>query len=593
MAKEKQIFEIPEYLSVRDLAELIGASPIDVMKLLISNGIMASINQQIDYDTAAIVVEEMGYEARPVAPVVKEVEQAELPKWRHFYDNQSPESLKPRPPVVTILGHVDHGKTSLLDVIRQSHVQENEAGGITQHIGAYQVEHNGRKITFLDTPGHEAFTAMRARGAQGADIAILVVAADDGVMPTTKEALAHVQAAHVPVVVALNKIDRPNANPERVKRQLADIGLVPDEWGGNVLVVPVSAKEKIGLEDLLEAILLVADETEIVADPTAPAAGTVLEGRLDRSRGPVATLLVQNGTLKQGDIVVAGMSYGRIRAMFNEYGELVKQAEPSQPVTVTGLSEAPEPGDTFTVVVKEKEARAIVTERKQKAEAASRRGPQTLSLDEIFAQFQAGDVKELNLIVKVDVAGSLEPIVNSLEDLNVSDIGVRILHAEVGNITESDIMLAIASGAIVLGFNVRVDPAAQALAESNGIDIRTYDVIYKMIEDVELALKGMLEPVYEDVVIGTAEVRAVFKVPRSGKVAGCYIREGEARRNAQVRVKRKGQVIYENGTVSSLRRFDEDVREVRAGFECGVGLSGFDAFQEGDVIEFTVRQRVN
>ncbi len=593
MAKEKQIFEIPDFLSVRELAELIGASPIDVMKLLINNGIMASINQQIDYDTAAIVVEEMGFEARPVTPVVKEVDQAELPRWRHFYDDQSPERLKPRPPVVAILGHVDHGKTSLLDVIRSSHVQEHEAGGITQHIGAYQVEHHGRKITFLDTPGHEAFTAMRARGAQGADIAVLVVAADDGVMPTTKEALAHVQAAHVPVVVALNKIDRPNANPERVKRQLADIGLVPDEWDGDVLVVPVSAKEKIGLEDLLEAILLVADDTEIVADPTAPAAGTVLEGKLDRNRGPVATLLVQNGTLRQGDVVIAGTSYGRIRAMFDEFGKPIKKAEPSQPVTVTGLSEAPEPGDTFTVVAKEKEARAIVAERKQQAEAAARRGPQTLSLDEIFAQFQAGDVKDLNLIVKVDVAGSLEPIVNSLEDLNVSDIGVRILHAEVGNITESDIMLAIASSAIVLGFNVRVDPAAQALADSNGVDIRTYNVIYKLIEDVELALKGMLEPVYEDVVIGTAEVRAVFKVPRAGRIAGCYIREGEARRNAQARVKRKGQVIYENGTVSSLRRFDEDVREVRAGFECGVGLSGFDAFQEGDVIEFTVRQRVN
>ncbi|GAB4570665.1 MAG: hypothetical protein Kow0077_05310 [Anaerolineae bacterium] len=594
MAKEKQIFEIPDFLTVRELAELMGASPIDVMKQLINNGIMASINQQIDYDTAAIVVEEMGYEARPIAQEQEEeAVEEDLPQWRRFYEGQDPSKLRPRPPVVTILGHVDHGKTSLLDVIRSSHVQEGEAGGITQHIGAYQVEHNGRKITFLDTPGHEAFTAMRARGAQGADIAVLVVAADDGVMPTTREAISHARAAHVPIVVALNKMDRPNANPELVKRQLAEIGLVPDEWEGDTLVVPVSAREKTGLEDLLEAILLVADEMTIVANPDAPAEGTVLEGKVDPSRGSVATLLVQNGTLRQGDIVVAGASYGRIRAMFDENGNRVKKAGPSQPVSVIGLDEAPEPGDLFTVVSKDKEARAIVEERRQAQRAEQRRAPQGLTLDDIFAQFQAGEARELNIVLKVDVQGSLEPIVKSLEDLKESDIKVRILHAEVGNISESDVMLASASNAIVIGFNVRPDTAAQAAAENTGVEIRLYNIIYKLIEDVELALHGMLEPVYEDVVVGKAEVRAVFKVPRQGHIAGCYILEGEARRNAQARVVRNGEVLAEGVNVSSLKRFEEDVREVRAGFECGVGLANFDDFKEGDIIEFTTRQRVN
>ncbi len=594
MAKEKQVFEIPDFVTVRDLAGLMGVTPIDVMKQLINNGIMASINQQIDYDTAAIVVEEMGYEARPVAREQAEEESAEgLPQWRHFYDGQDPKSLVTRPPVVTILGHVDHGKTSLLDVIRSAHVQEGEAGGITQHIGAYQVTHNGRKITFLDTPGHEAFTSMRARGAQGADIAVLVVAADDGVMPTTREAIAHARAAQVPIVVALNKMDRPNANPELVKRQLAELELVPDEWDGDTLVVPVSAREKTGLDDLLEAILLVADDTRIVANPATTARGTVLEGRVERNRGVVATLLVQNGTLKQGDIVVAGSSTGRIRAMFDEHGKTVKTAEPSRPVSVIGLDEAPEPGDIFEVVAKDREARAIVGERRQAQQLASRRGPQIMTLDEIFAQYQAGETKDLNLILKADVQGSLEPIINSLEELRESEIKVRILHAGVGNISESDIMLANASSAIVLGFNVRPDSAAQAMAEITGVDIRRYTVIYKLIEDVELALHGLLEPVYEDVVVGKAQVRAVFRIPRHGNIAGCYVTEGEVRRNAQARVVRRNQRLIEGTSVSSLRRFEEDVREVRAGYECGVGLSGFNDFEEGDVIEFTTRQRVS
>ncbi|MFC1960536.1 translation initiation factor IF-2 [Chloroflexota bacterium] len=593
MAEEKQVFEVPEFVTVRELAELMEVSPIDVMKLLISNGIMASINQQIDYDTAAIVVEEMGYEARPTDQEDADLDQEDLPEWRHFYDDETAENLETRPPVVAILGHVDHGKTSLLDVIRSAHVQEGEAGGITQHIGAYQVDHEGRLITFLDTPGHEAFTSMRARGAQGADIAILVVAADDGVMPTTKEAVSHARAAQVPIVVALNKMDRPNANPERVKQELAEIELIPDEWDGDVLVVPVSAKDETGLDDLLDAITLIADDMVIVGNPETEAAGTVLEGRLERNRGSVATLLVQNGTLKLGDIVVAGTSYGRIRAMYDENGKKLTQAGPSRPVVVTGLNAAPSPGDTFEVVKKDKAARVIVEDRKDAQKLAARRGPTVMTLDDIFAQYEAGEVKELNLIIKSDVQGSLEPIVNSLDGLGEDGLSTHILLSDVGNITESDIMLASTAGAIVLGFNVRIDSSAQSMAGNIGVDIRTYSIIYKLIEDVELALKGMLEPVYEDMVVGVAEVRALFKVPRGGRIAGCYIRSGEARRNAQARVRRKGQLAYEGGSVSSLKRFEEDVREVRTGFECGVGVSGFEEFQIGDLIEFTVRERVN
>ena len=593
MAKEKQIVEVPDFVTVRQLAELIGVSPIDVMKELIKNGIMASINQQIDYDTAAIVVEEMGYAAQPVRVEEKEVADETMPQWRHLYDGQAAETLKPRPPVVTILGHVDHGKTSLLDAIRRSHVTDSEAGGITQHIGAYQVTHAGRKITFLDTPGHEAFTAMRARGAQGADIAVLVVAADDGVMPTTREALSHARAAHVPVVVALNKIDKPNANPDRVKQELAEIGLVSDEWDGDTMIVPVSARQKTGLQDLLEAILLVADDLRIVANPDAPAAGTVLEGRMDRSKGAVATLLVQNGTLKATDIVVAGTSYGRIRAMFDEYGKPVKKAGPSQPVSVIGLNEAPAPGDVFEAVESDRRAKAIVEERKAQAAArATQRVPRVTSLEDFFAQFQQGKAKQLTLILKVDVQGSLEPIVNSLNDLGKEGLGIDILHAEVGNINKNDVMLASASNAIILGFNVQIDSAARLMIENYGVDVRLYNIIYNLLEDVEKALKGLLEPVYADVVIGTAEVRQVFKISKVGNIAGCYIREGEARRNAKARVKREGQVLFSGG-ISSLKRFEEDVREVRTGFECGVSLDGFNDFHEGDVIEFFVRERVN
>ncbi len=594
MAKERQIIEVPEFLTVRDLANLMGASPIEVMKQLISNGIMATINQQIDFDTAAIVVEEMGYEARPVIEVAEETPEEEVTQqWRRLYAEEDPKNLVRRPPVVTILGHVDHGKTSLLDAIRETHVAEGEAGGITQHIGAYQVVRDGRKITFLDTPGHAAFTAMRARGAQGADIAVLVVAADDGVMQTTKEAIAHARAAHVPIVVALNKIDKRNANPDRVKQELADNGLTPDDWGGTTMVVPVSARDKTGIADLLEAILLTADETQITANPKGKTAGTVLEARLERARGVLATLLVQNGTLKLGDIVVAGSAEGRIRAMFDEHGKPVKEAGPSTPVQIMGLPDLPAAGDMFTTVKTDREAREIVEVRKQASSRAEERGPRGLTMEELFKQFEAGEVKELRLILKVDVQGSLEPIVNSINELSTNELGIKVLYAETGNITENDVNLAISSTAIVIGFDVDVDNAARRLAESNGIQIRLYKVIYELLEDVDKALKGLLEPVYEDKVIGLVEVRKVFKISKIGKIAGCMVRDGEARRNAKVRIRRDRNIIAENLTVASLKRETEDVREVRAGFECGIALDGFEDFRAGDLLEFTVRERVS
>jgi translation initiation factor IF-2 len=594
MAKERQIIEVPEFLTVRELANLMSASPIEVMKQLINNGIMATINQQIDYDTAAIVVEEMGYEAQPVVEIVEDAEIDEsTPQWKRLYADEDPKSLVRRAPVVTILGHVDHGKTSLLDAIRKANVAEGEAGGITQHIGAYQVVHDGKKITFLDTPGHAAFTAMRARGAQGADIAVLVVAADDGVMPTTKEAIAHARAAHVPIVVALNKIDKRNANPDRVKQELNDLGLVSDDWGGTTMVVPVSAREKKGIDDLLEAILMTSEEMPINANPKGKTAGTVLEAQVEKARGVLTTLLVQNGTLKTGDIVVAGGAMGRIRAMFDERGKPIKEAGPSTPALVMGLSDLPTVGDLFTIYKNEREARVIVEDRKQATHDANLRGPRVLTMEDLFKQFEAGVVKELRLILKVDVQGSMEPIQNSLNELGKADLGIKLLLTETGNITENDINLAISADAIVLGFNVDVDNAAKRLAESQGVEIRLYTIIYQMIEDVEKALKGLLEPVYEDKVLGTAEVRKVFKISKLGKIAGCFVRDGEIRRNAKARIRRNREIIVENLTVGSLKRESEDVREVRSGFECGISLDNFEDYRPGDQIEFTVRERVS
>lgn len=595
MAKERQLIEIPEFVTVRELASLLGVSPIDVMKQLISNGVMATINQQLDFDTASLIAEEMGYEVRPIAPPEPEtVSLDDLPPWRRIYAAEDPKSLVRRPPVVTILGHVDHGKTTLLDAIRHAHVAEGEAGGITQHIGAYQVVHNGQKITFLDTPGHAAFTAMRARGAQGADIAVLVVAADDGVMPTTKEAIAHARAAHIPMVVAINKIDKRNANPERVKQELAELGVVPDEWDGDTMFIPVSARDKIGIEDLLEAILLTAENHPIHANPKGKTAGTVIEARLDKTRGVIATLLVQNGTLRTGDIVVAGTAYGKIRAMFDENGKSVREAPPSTPVQVMGFAEQPHVGDLFVTFRNEREARALVEERKQAAaQAAEKAARPAASLEDIFKRFQAGEAKELLIILKVDTQGSLEPIVNELNALSKTDLGLKILYAEVGNITENDVNLATSTGAIVIGFNVNVDTAARKLAESNAVEIRLYDVIYNLVEDVEKALKGMLEPVYQERVVGVAEVRKVFKIPKLGKIAGCMVREGEIRRNAKVRVRRGREIVAEGIPVASLKRETEDVREVRAGFECGVGLDNYEDFIPGDLLEFMVRERVS
>ncbi len=600
MAQERQVILVPDYLTVRQLAELIDASPIEVMKQLIANGIMASINQQVDFDTAAIVIEEMGFEAQSESAMVAQEEREKAAKsqeWRQLYVDEKPENLKTRPPIVTILGHVDHGKTTLLDTIRKTHVAEGEAGGITQHIGAYRALHNGQQITFLDTPGHEAFTAMRARGAQGADIAILVVAADDGVMPTTREAINHARAANVPIIVAITKVDRRNANVDRVKQQLAELELVPDEWDGNTLVVPVAAPQGTGIEDLLEAVLLVAEEHEIIANPTAEPAGVVLEAQIVPGRGPVATLLVLNGSLKRGDTIIAGLTYGRVKAMFDESGKQLQEAGPSTPVSVMGLSDLPEPGDSFETVKNEKEARSMVDERQEAvADQVTGSSRPAMTLEDIFAQFSANETKELNLIVRADVQGTLEPILNSLDRLsesNAEGIPVRVLQSGIGNVSENDVMLASASEAIIIGFNVGVDNAARRSADSKGIDIRIYNVIYKLLEDIELALHGMLEPVYADKTIGVAEVRQIFRISKVGAIAGSYVREGEIRRNARVRVKRGGKVLVENVGVSSLKRVNEDVREVRSGFECGIGLDGFNDFQEGDLLEFYVSERVS
>lgn len=589
--------ELPANLTVRELADSLKASPIQIIKTLMANGVMANINQQIDFDTAAVVASELGFEAtlKKVAELEKK-EVGEIPLWRQWIATEDKQNLVRRPPVVTILGHVDHGKTTLLDAIRQSSVVSEEAGGITQHIGAYQALHKDRQITFLDTPGHAAFTAMRSRGAQGADIVILVVAADDGVMPQTKEALAHARAARVPIVVALNKVDKPNANPDRVKKQLADNGLIPDDWEGDTMVIPVSAKQKQGLQDLLEAILLVADNSEIIANPKGQTFGTVIEAERDPSRGVVATLLIQNGTLHVGDTVVVGVAHGHLRAMFDFAGKPIKEAGPSSPVSVLGLNDVPAAGEPFRVVESEREARALVYERAEKEKSEKGGGAVPLTLETMFEAFQAGDVRELRLIVKADVQGSLEPIVSSLQDLSTSDkvgeIGVNVLHTGTGNISESDITLAAASKAIVMGFNVTADAPAMRMAEKEGVSIRLYDIIYRMTEDIEKALKGMLQPELKERVIGKAEVRQVFKISRFGKIAGCRVLEGEMRRNAMVRIYRDNKMIFD-GELTSLKHEKEDVKDAKEGFDCGINLKEFDDFKEGDLVQCYVRELVS
>ncbi|HNR46518.1 MAG TPA: translation initiation factor IF-2 [Anaerolineaceae bacterium] len=587
---QKQI-ELPAVIIVRDLAAKLETSPIKVMKILMDVGVMANINQQVDFDTAAVVASEMGFEAHPEAiDIVEEKETGEIPLWRQLIANEDQRNLANRAPVVTILGHVDHGKTTLLDAIRHTNVAGGEAGGITQHIGAYQVEHKGHTITFLDTPGHAAFTAMRSRGAQGADVVVLVVAANDGVMPQTREAIAHARAARVPIIVAMNKVDLDGANPDFVKRQLADMDLVPDEWEGNTLVVPVSAKLRRGIEDLLEAILLVAENMDIQANPNGRTIGTVIEAKVDRAKGVVATLLVQNGTLSVGDIVLAGTAWGRIRAMFDFRGRKLQKAGPSTPVQIMGLSEVPEAGDLFQVLPSDREARQVVEDRRTKAQAQRAAAPKA-TLEELFSRVQSGEERELRLIVKADVQGSLEPIINELNNLGKeSTIGLNVLHAETGNISENDVMLATASHAIVIGFNVQADLAARRLAETEGVSIRLYNIIYRLTEDIEKALKGMLAPEIKEVVVGRAEVLAVFKISKVGNIAGCKVKEGELRRNGKVRLLRAGETLYE-GDMSSLKHEKEDVNVVRLGFECGVALRNFTNIEPGDVVECYVLEK--
>jgi len=581
---------LPSSLTVRELAQYMESSPIQVIKVLMTNGVMANINQQIDFETAEIVASELGYEAalEVQEEVVETNDLGVIPIWRQKISGENPKDLIARPPVVTILGHVDHGKTTLLDAIRNTSVASGEAGGITQHIGAYQVEHKGQLITFLDTPGHAAFTAMRSRGAQGADIVVLVVAADDGVMPQTKEAIAHAKAAMVPIVVALNKIDRPDSNPDFTKKQLAESGLVPDDWDGDTMVVPVSAKMKTGIEDLLEAILLTAENITIMANPAGQTIGTIIEAEIDRAKGVLSTLLVQNGTVNMGDIIIAGTTYGRIKAMFDFKGKPVRKAGPSTPILIMGLNDVPHAGDIFTVAKSGKEALSMVEERKSNEKERLSAIPKA-TLEELFSRVQAGEEQELRLIIKADVQGSLEPIVTSLKDLSSKDISINILHAETGNISENDIMLAVASHAIVIGFNTSADSAAKKMAEAEGVSIRLYSIIYRLIEDVEKAMKGMLEPEFVEVIIGQADVLAVFKITKVGAIAGCRVTKGEIRRNAKARVIRGENEIF-SGEFGSLKHEKDDVREVRAGFECGIGVKGFNEFEVGDIIQCFVME---
>jgi translation initiation factor IF-2 len=579
-------------MTVKDLADEIGVSPGEIIKELMKNGVMASINQQIDFDTAAIVAGEMGIEVHEVVPPKEEKEEFRLPTKEEI--TKDPEAVL-RPPVVTIMGHVDHGKTKLLDAIRSTNVVAGEAGGITQRIGAYQAEVDGKKITFIDTPGHEAFTEMRARGAQVTDIVVLVVAADDGVKPQTIEALNHAKAAEVPIIVAINKIDREGANPDRVKTQLSEHGLVPEEWGGDTPFVNVSAKEKIGIEDLLEMILLVAELGELKANPNTDALGTIIEAKLDVNRGPVATVLVQSGTLAERQFVVVGSIYGRIRALMDDKGRRLRKAGPGTPAEILGLGDVPRAGDLLGVVQDEKLAHQIVDERRRQQVLESQQTTTAVSLDDLFSQIQAGKLKELRIILKGDVQGSIEAIRGSLEKLSTESdqVKVKILSASTGAITESDVLLAQADrqGAIIVGFNVRPDPAAKRAADAAKIDIRYYNIIYNLIDDVKAAMVGLLDPTTQEVTDGYAEVRQVFKLGKNDAFAGLFVTDGKVIRNDKARVLRSGTVVYD-GDIASLKRFKDDVREVAAGYECGMGLPNFNDFQVGDTLEFYHTEQV-
>ena len=575
--KEKKKVLIPDEISVGELAERLGVPATEVIKKLMTLGVMAAISQTIDFDIASLISEDMG------AEVEKEIILSDEDiLFDDFEDSE--ESLETRSPVVVVMGHVDHGKTSLLDAIRSTNVTDTEAGGITQHIGAHRVRVRAKKITFLATPGHEAFPAMRARGAQVTDIAILVVAADDGIMPQTVEAINHAKAANVSIIVAINKIDKEGANPDKIKQELTEYGLIPEDWGGDTICVEVSAKKKQNIDGLLEMVLLVAEMRDLKANPNRKAKGTVIESKLDKGRGPVATVLVQNGTLRVGDTIVAGTAMGHIRAMLDDKGKRIKKAGPSVPVELLGLNEVPDGGDLFYVVEDEKMAKNVIEKRKQQIKDERLNMRTAVTLDDLFDRIKEGEMKELDLIVKADVQGSVEAVRQSLEKLSNDEVRVKVIHGGVGAIRESDVMLASASGAIIVGFNVRPDAGAAASAEQQGVDIRLYRVIYNAIEEIEAAMKGMLDPTYKEEVTGHAEIRQTFKVSSVGTIAGCYVTDGSIQRNSQVRVVRDGIVVYE-GMLASLKRFKDDVKEVNSGYECGLSIENYNDIKEGDVVE--------
>lgn len=575
-AEDAKVIEIGESITVKELAEKLEKPTNDVIRTLMFSGVMAGVNQEVDFETAKKVCTE--YEVT----IEKKEESQELEILEIEEDDE--ENLQKRPPIVTVMGHVDHGKTSLLDCIRKAKVTDSEAGGITQHIGAYTITLNGEEITFLDTPGHEAFTAMRARGAQITDIVILVVAADDGIMPQTKEAIDHCKAAGVPIVVAINKIDKPGANIDRVKQELADKGLLTEDWGGDTICVEVSAKQNLNIDKLLEMVLLSAEMLELKANANRRAKGTVIEAKLDKGRGSVASLLVQNGTLNVGDSILVGSTYGRIRAMFDDTGKKIRSAGPSIPVEVLGLSDVPEAGDRFNQVKDEKTARNMADTRKDNLKAETLLANHRVSLEDLYSQIKEGSVKELAIIVKADVQGSIEAIKGSLDKLSTDDVKVRVIHGGVGAITETDITLATASNAIVIGFNVRPDNNASLLADRDGVDIKTYRIIYDAIDDVKAAMIGMLDPIYKEVILGSAEIRSIYKISSVGTIAGCYVLNGKLQRNAEARVIRDGIVIFES-TLSSLKRFKDDAKEVNSGYECGLTVDKFNNIKEGDIIE--------
>lgn len=576
--------EVSGPLTVGTFAKMIRREAAEVIKKLINLGIMAAINQEIDVDTMTLVADEYG-----IKVVYKEEVDESL--FEEIEDQDLPEDLQERPPVVTIMGHVDHGKTTLLDTIRESNVISSEAGGITQHIGAYQVEKNGKKITFLDTPGHAAFTTMRARGAKATDITVLVVAADDGVMPQTIEAINHSKAADVPIVVAVNKIDKPDANPDRVMQQLTEHGIVPEEWGGENIFVPISALKGEGIDDLLEMILLQAEILELKANPDRRARGVVIEAELDKSRGAVATVLVQNGTLRVGEGIVVGTQYGKVRAMINDRGRRVKEAPPSTPVEILGLSGVPKAGDPFMVFEDEKKAKTIAQKRQEREQERERSQKAKVTLDDLFSKIKEGDMKELNVIIKADVQGSAEALKSSLEKIDIEGVRVKIIHSGVGAVTESDVIFASASNAIIVGFNVRPEPNARKLAEREKVDIRLHRVIYKAIDEIESAMKGLLDPEYEEKIVGTLEVRQIFKISKVGTIAGCYVQDGKVVRNSNVHIIRDGIVIHE-GKLDSLKRYKDDVKEVTQGYECGLTVENFNDIKEGDIIEVYVVKEV-